>query len=55
MNIMLVSVTERARVGLRKAVGATHTDILAQFLAEAIMLSVLGGLLGVGLGWVAPR
>ncbi len=51
MNIMMVSVTERTReIGIRKALGATYSNIMMQFLIEAVFVGIIGGLIGIGLG-----
>ncbi|MBM3783755.1 MAG: FtsX-like permease family protein [Acidobacteria bacterium] len=55
MNIMLVTVTERTReIGIRRSVGATRNAVLTQFLAEAVLISMGGGLVGIGLGVAGP-
>jgi putative ABC transport system permease protein len=52
MNIMLATVTQRTKeIGIRRAIGATQNDILVQFLVEALLICLIGGVVGIGVGW----
>ena len=56
MNIMLATVTERTReIGIRRAIGARRSQIVSQFLVEALVLSAVGGVIGIALGVAIPR